>query len=128
MEGNDQMSRGDGFNMTFSERLARLDEAERNIVQMMQCAGQCLAEVSKDKTASRQAENQAIEFLRKLALAEKMIDEQLNYLGDVGVGAAHEGSSYSQLRYKLMAEEKVAWLRDQIVKFRAQRSSDAGSA
>ncbi|KRZ42997.1 Protein Shroom4 [Trichinella pseudospiralis] len=127
-EGNDQMSRGDGFNMAFSERLARLDEAERNIVQMMQCAGQCLAEVSKDKTASRQAENQAIEFLRKLALAEKMIDEQLNYLGDVGVGAAHEGSSYSQLRYKLMAEEKVAWLRDQIVKFRAQRSSDAGSA
>uniref|UniRef100_A0A5S6QKW6 Mediator of RNA polymerase II transcription subunit 11 n=1 Tax=Trichuris muris TaxID=70415 RepID=A0A5S6QKW6_TRIMR len=107
--------------MSFSERLAKLDDVEKSIVHLVQSAGQCLAEIGKDKTATRLAESQAQDFVRRLQTIEKTIIEQINYLSEVGVGAAHESSAYSQLQAKLATEEKVNYVYERLAAFRGLR-------
>ncbi|CDW55939.1 Mediator of RNA polymerase II transcription subun it 11 [Trichuris trichiura] len=109
--------------MSFSERLAKLDDVEKSIVHLVQSAGQCLAEIGKDKTATRLAESQAQDFTRRLQAIEKTIIEQINYLSEVGVGAAHESSAYSQVQVKLAVEEKVNYVYEMLAEFRRRRES-----
>ncbi|XP_064639079.1 mediator of RNA polymerase II transcription subunit 11-like [Lineus longissimus] len=78
-----------------SDKLQQLDNIERDVANALQCAGQAIVEMSKDKPSQKQVENHTTNFLKTLEGVENGLSKQINYLTQVSTGQPHEGSSYA---------------------------------
>jgi len=88
-------------------RLQQLDDVEREVADVLRAAATCMSEASKEKIAPKTVERFATEYLGKLKNIETSMLEQINYLNQIGAGAAHEGSVYLPLRQRRSAAERT---------------------
>jgi len=92
--------------MSLKSRLQQLDDVEKDVAESLRIAAQCLAEAGKEKIAPKSIERHATEYLTKLKNVEMSLLEQINYLNQIGAGAAHEGSAYLSLRQQRFANDR----------------------
>lgn len=62
-----------------------------------------------------QVENHASEFLNTVRLIENRLLGHINYLSQMGVGSAHEGSSYSASRDQQAAVNRLDYIHEKVI-------------
>jgi len=96
------------------ERIAVLDDIEKNISSVLQYASQALQELSKDKPANKQVEGHTQQFIKTLTSVEIELSKQISYLTQVSTGQAHEGSSYNKQKELALAMQRAQTVRDSL--------------
>ncbi|KAF2358579.1 Mediator complex subunit Med11 [Trinorchestia longiramus] len=96
------------------ERIQALDNIEKDIANVLQYAGQSLAELSKDKPANKQVETHTSQFLKTLTSVETELTKQISYLTQVSTGQAHEGSCYSSQKTLQMSWHRLQHIKNEI--------------
>nr|CAG4641393.1 EOG090X0LXA [Eulimnadia texana] len=96
------------------ERLQALDSVEKEIANALQCAGQSLLELSKDKPSMKQVESHASQFHKALNHVESELSKHINYLTQVSTGQPHEGSAYGSQKMWKMAWHRLEHTRSRL--------------
>ncbi|KAM4565374.1 mediator of RNA polymerase II transcription subunit 11 [Fundulus heteroclitus] len=78
-----------------NERLRLLEEVEKEIAVVLQCAGNIVLELSKDKHNASLLDRQLVQFQTSINRVESELSAQIRYLTQVATGQPHEGSTYS---------------------------------
>ncbi|XP_027894392.1 mediator of RNA polymerase II transcription subunit 11 [Xiphophorus couchianus] len=78
-----------------NERLRVLEEVEKDIAVVLQCAGNIVLELSKDKHNASHLDRQLVQFQTSISRVENELGAQIRYLTQVATGQPHEGSTYS---------------------------------
>ncbi|XP_038159096.1 mediator of RNA polymerase II transcription subunit 11 [Cyprinodon tularosa] len=78
-----------------NERLRLLEEVEKEIAVVLQCAGNIVLELSKDKHNASFLDRQLVQFQTSINRVESELSAQIRYLTQVATGQPHEGSTYS---------------------------------
>ncbi|CAH0556425.1 unnamed protein product [Brassicogethes aeneus] len=96
------------------ERIQVLDSIEKDIITCLHSAGQVMAELSKEKSSLKQAENHTQMFLKTLGAVESKLTDQINYLTQVSTGQPHEGSGYASQKVLQMAWHRLEHARSRV--------------
>lgn len=76
--------------------------------------GQVFAELGKEKSSLKQAENHTQTFLKTLGSVESRLTEQINYLTQVSTGQPHEGSGYASQKVLQMGWHRLEHARSRV--------------
>uniref|UniRef100_T1J453 Mediator of RNA polymerase II transcription subunit 11 n=1 Tax=Strigamia maritima TaxID=126957 RepID=T1J453_STRMM len=96
------------------ERLQQLEAIEKDIMNILQSAGQAVQELSKDKPPGKSVEGHTNNYLKTLASVETGLSKQINYLTQVSTGQPHEGSSYAAQKVLQMAWHRLEHARSRV--------------
>ncbi|XP_001640033.2 mediator of RNA polymerase II transcription subunit 11 isoform X1 [Nematostella vectensis] len=96
------------------DRLKQLEEIEKDIVKVMQSAGETIAELSNENPSEDMVNMKATEFVKSLEGVEKGLTEQINYLTQVATGQPHEGSTYGVDKDFELATSRTAIVKEQL--------------
>lgn len=99
-----------GENMA-NERLRALEEVEKEIAMVLQCAGNIVLELSKDKHNASLLDRQLVQFQSSVNRVESELSGQIRYLTQVATGQPHEGSTYSARKDCQMALNRAEYAR-----------------
>lgn len=77
-------------------------------------SGSALAELGKEKSSQKNAENHTQQFLKSLNSVETKLSDQINYLTQVSTGQPHEGSGYASAKVLQMAWHRIQHARGRI--------------
>jgi len=75
-------------------RLLELEEVDKEILLLLTAAASCLTELGKDKSVIKNAEAQAVSFIKKLDNVDKVLAQKIQHLGQISSGGSHEGTHY----------------------------------
>ncbi|XP_004080112.2 mediator of RNA polymerase II transcription subunit 11 [Oryzias latipes] len=94
-----------------NERLRVLEEVEKEIAMVLQCAGNIVLELSKDKQIAnwKEVERQLLQFQSSTNRVESELSAQIRYLTQVATGQPHEGSTYSARKDCQMALNRAEY-------------------
>ncbi|KAF6730818.1 Mediator of RNA polymerase II transcription subunit 11 [Oryzias melastigma] len=92
-----------------NERLRALEEVEKEIAMVLQCAGNIVLELSKDKQIASFVERQLLQFQSSINRVESELSAQIRYLTQVATGQPHEGSTYSARKDCQMALNRAEY-------------------
>ncbi|XP_061524878.1 mediator of RNA polymerase II transcription subunit 11 [Phycodurus eques] len=92
-----------------NERLRALEEVEKEIAMVLQCAGNILMELSKDKHNASLLDRQLVQFQSSVNRVEGELSGQIRYLTQVATGQPHEGSTYSSRKDCQMALNRAEY-------------------
>ncbi|CAL8122310.1 unnamed protein product [Orchesella dallaii] len=104
------------------DRLTALDQVEKDILSCLQCAGQVLNELSKDKPSAKAADTHTNNFLKTLNNVEVEMTKHVNYLTQVSTGQAHEGSSYASQKVLQMAWHRSEHARSKVLELERNKN------
>ncbi|XP_002164790.1 mediator of RNA polymerase II transcription subunit 11-like [Hydra vulgaris] len=94
--------------MSFStsrDRLQQLEEIERDLVAVIESAGQSLLELSKEQPSEDYIISRTTEFLKGLEAVEKNLSEQISYLSNATTSHQHEAGIYGEeKKFQLVCE------------------------
>ncbi|XP_055340856.1 mediator of RNA polymerase II transcription subunit 11-like [Paramacrobiotus metropolitanus] len=76
------------------KRLQELEQVDKDIIQLISLAGQCLQELSKEKPVSKTAEGHCTNFLKTLEGIDRTLAQQVSHLQQISTGVTHEGTHY----------------------------------
>lgn len=110
------------------EKIQVLDSIEKDIISCLQCAGQALLELSKEKSSQKQAESNTNQFLKTLSQVETKLSEQINYLTQVSTGQPHEGSGYASQKVLQMAWHRLEHVRSWVNELDRLKASHLAAA
>ncbi|TWW63678.1 Mediator of RNA polymerase II transcription subunit 11, partial [Takifugu flavidus] len=94
-----------------NERLRALEEVEKEIAMVLQCAGNIVLELSKDKHNASLLDRQLVQFQSSVNRVESELSGQIRYLTQVATGQPHEGSTYSSRKDCQMALNRAEYAR-----------------
>ncbi|KAG2468726.1 MED11 polymerase, partial [Polypterus senegalus] len=100
----------DQINMA-NDRLRALEEVEKEIGTVLQCAGNIILELSKEKHNASFLDRQLSQFTTSVNRVETELSNQIRYLTQVATGQPHEGSTYSARKDCQMALNRVDYAR-----------------
>ncbi|CAI5444868.1 unnamed protein product [Caenorhabditis angaria] len=87
------------------DRLKTIVGTEKQIDELMKCSKDCLQELLKDRQISKtKMEETATTFRRLINQVENELNNQMQYLSNVCVGSAHQGSTFGSLQNSHLAE------------------------
>ncbi|XP_056156021.1 mediator of RNA polymerase II transcription subunit 11 [Lampris incognitus] len=86
-----------------NERLRSLEDVEKEIAMILQCAGNIILELSKDKHNASFLDRQLAQFQTSVNRVESELSAQIRYLTQVATGQPHESSTYSSRKDCQMA-------------------------
>ncbi|XP_061136783.1 mediator of RNA polymerase II transcription subunit 11 [Syngnathus typhle] len=92
-----------------NERLRVLEEVEKEIAMILQCAGNIVMELSKDKHNASLLDRQLVQFQSSVGRVETELSGQIRYLTQVATGQPHEGSTYSSRKDCQMALNRAEY-------------------
>lgn len=92
-----------------NERLRALEEVEKEIAMILQCAGNIVQELSKDKHNASLLDRQLLQFQSSVNRVESELSAQIRYLTQVATGQPHEGSTYSARKDCQMALNRAEY-------------------
>lgn len=92
-----------------NERLRALEEVEKEIAVVLQCAGTIVLELSKDKHNASLLDRQLVQFQTSVNRVESELSGQIRYLTQVATGQPHEGSTYSARKDCQMALNRAEY-------------------
>ncbi|XP_062239768.1 mediator of RNA polymerase II transcription subunit 11 [Platichthys flesus] len=92
-----------------NERLRALEEVEKEIALILQCAGNIVLELSKDKHNASLLDRQLVQFQSSVTRVESELSTQIRYLTQVATGQPHEGSTYSARKDCQMALNRAEY-------------------
>lgn len=92
-----------------NERLRALEEVEKEIAMILQCAGTIVLELSKDKHNASLLDRQLLQFQSSVNRVESELSAQIRYLTQVATGQPHEGSTYSARKDCQMAMNRAEY-------------------
>ncbi|KAK2900316.1 mediator of RNA polymerase II transcription subunit 11 [Channa argus] len=92
-----------------NERLRALEEVEKEIGTILQCAGNIVLELSKDKHNASLLDRQLVQFQGSVNRVESELSAQIRYLTQVATGQPHEGSTYSARKDCQMALNRAEY-------------------
>ena len=87
-------------------RIEQLKQIEKEVVSILQNAGQALTEISKDRPSQKSVDQLNQHVMANIKNVDAKLSEQIKYLTQVSTGHPHEGSSYASQRVL-----QTAWLR-----------------
>uniref|UniRef100_A0A3B3Z7G6 Mediator of RNA polymerase II transcription subunit 11 n=1 Tax=Periophthalmus magnuspinnatus TaxID=409849 RepID=A0A3B3Z7G6_9GOBI len=90
-------------------RLRALEEVEKEIAMILQCAGNIVLELSKDKHNASLLDRQLLQFQSSVNRVESELSAQIRYLTQVATGQPHEGSTYSARKDCQMALNRAEY-------------------
>ncbi|CDQ83400.1 mediator of RNA polymerase II transcription subunit 11-like [Oncorhynchus nerka] len=94
-----------------NDRLRALEEVENQIATILQCAGNIVLELSKDKHNASFLDRQLSQFTGSVSRVETELSSQIKYLTQVATGQPHEGSTYSARKDCQMALNRAEYAR-----------------
>ncbi|XP_028653798.1 mediator of RNA polymerase II transcription subunit 11 [Erpetoichthys calabaricus] len=94
-----------------NDRLRALEEVEKEIGTVLQCAGNIILELSKEKHNASFLDRQLSQFTTSVNRVETELSNQIRYLTQVATGQPHEGSTYSARKDCQMALNRVDYAR-----------------
>ncbi|KAM6949637.1 mediator of RNA polymerase II transcription subunit 11 [Aplochiton taeniatus] len=94
-----------------NERLRALEDVEKEIATILQCAGNIVLELSKDKHNASLLDRQLGQFQGSVNRVETELSSQIRYLTQVATGQPHEGSTYSARKDCQMALNRAEYAR-----------------
>ncbi|XP_061565906.1 mediator of RNA polymerase II transcription subunit 11 [Cololabis saira] len=92
-----------------NERLRSLEDVEKEIAMILQCAGNIVLELSKDKQVASFLDKQLVQFQNSINRVESELSAQIRYLTQVATGQPHEGSTYSARKDCQMALNRAEY-------------------
>nr|XP_040037697.1 mediator of RNA polymerase II transcription subunit 11 [Gasterosteus aculeatus aculeatus] len=92
-----------------NERLRALEDVEKEIATILQCAGNIVLELSKDKHNASLLDRQLVQFQGSVNRVESELSGQIRYLTQVATGQPHEGSTYSARKDCQMALNRAEY-------------------
>ncbi|XP_028330038.1 mediator of RNA polymerase II transcription subunit 11 isoform X2 [Gouania willdenowi] len=92
-----------------NERLRSLEDVEKEIATVLQCAGNIVLELSKDKQNASFLDRQLVQFQSSVNRVESELSSQIRYLTQVATGQPHEGSTYSARKDCQMALNRAEY-------------------
>ncbi|KAM6909000.1 mediator of RNA polymerase II transcription subunit 11 [Xenentodon cancila] len=92
-----------------NERLRVLEDVEKEIAMILQCAGNIVLELSKDKQVASFLDKQLVQFQGSINRVESELSAQIRYLTQVATGQPHEGSTYSARKDCQMALNRAEY-------------------
>ncbi|XP_049424880.1 mediator of RNA polymerase II transcription subunit 11 [Epinephelus fuscoguttatus] len=92
-----------------NERLRALEDVEKEIAMILQCAGNIVLELSKDKHNASLLDRQLVQFQSSVNRVESELSSQIRYLTQVATGQPHEGSTYSARKDCQMALNRAEY-------------------
>lgn len=92
-----------------NERLRALEDVEKEIAMILQCAGNIVLELSKDKHNASLLDRQLVQFQSSVNRVESELSGQIRYLTQVATGQPHEGSTYSARKDCQMALNRAEY-------------------
>ncbi|XP_029382532.1 mediator of RNA polymerase II transcription subunit 11 [Echeneis naucrates] len=95
--------------MMANERLRVLEDVEKEIAMILQCAGNIVLELSKDKHNASFLDRQLVQFQSSVNRVESELSAQIRYLTQVATGQPHEGSTYSARKDCQMALNRAEY-------------------
>jgi len=98
-----------------AKRLKQLEESEKDIIEVIQCAASAIEELSKDTPSEEVITSKTAHFLKMLEEIERKLLEQIHYLSQVTTSQQHEGSVYA-----IEKSFDLAFWKTQIIKKRVQ--------
>ncbi|PAA70908.1 hypothetical protein BOX15_Mlig015581g1, partial [Macrostomum lignano] len=96
------------------DRLAKLEEVEKKVDQVLQFASNTLEEMGKDRTVQKTVDDHTKKFINSLREVEKDMLEQLTYLNQVSCGHPYESSAYAARLQSDQATEQAAIVANQL--------------
>ena len=75
-------------------RIEQLEEIEKDVISILQTAGNTLSEIAKDRPAQKTVDQHTQKVMSDIKSVEQNLSEQIKYLTQVSTGHPHEGSSY----------------------------------
>ncbi|XP_061106136.1 mediator of RNA polymerase II transcription subunit 11 [Conger conger] len=94
-----------------NDRLRALEDVEREIHVVLQCAGNVVLELSKEKHNASSLDRQLSQFTSSINRVESELSSQIRYLTQVATGQPHEGSTYSARKDCQMALNRAEYAR-----------------
>ncbi|KAG7484118.1 hypothetical protein MATL_G00045610 [Megalops atlanticus] len=94
-----------------NDRLRALEDVEREIAVVLQCAGNVVLELSKEKHNASFLDRQLSQFTSSINRVEGELSSQIRYLTQVATGQPHEGSTYSARKDCQMALNRAEYAR-----------------
>ncbi|KAJ8266221.1 hypothetical protein GJAV_G00127890 [Gymnothorax javanicus] len=94
-----------------NDRLRVLEDVEREIAVVLQCAGNVILELSKEKHNASFLDRQLTQFTSSINRVESELSSQIRYLTQVATGQPHEGSTYSARKDCQMALNRAEYAR-----------------
>ena len=75
-------------------RIEQLKQIEKEVVGILQSAGQALQEISRDRPSQKHVDQLNTQVMANIKNVDSKLSEQIKYLTQVSTGHPHEGSSY----------------------------------
>ncbi|KAJ8387886.1 hypothetical protein AAFF_G00149210 [Aldrovandia affinis] len=94
-----------------NDRLRLLEDVEKEIAVVLQCAGTVVLELSKEKHNASLLDRQLSQFTTSINRVESELSSQIRYLTQVATGQPHEGSTYSARKDCQMALNRAEYAR-----------------
>ncbi|XP_036404782.1 mediator of RNA polymerase II transcription subunit 11-like [Megalops cyprinoides] len=94
-----------------NDRLRALEDVEKEIAVILQCAGNIVLELSKEKHNGGLLDRQLSQFMGSVNRVESELSSQIRYLTQVATGQPHEGSTYSSRKDCQMALNRAEYAR-----------------
>ncbi|XP_029113440.1 mediator of RNA polymerase II transcription subunit 11 [Scleropages formosus] len=94
-----------------NDRLRALEDVEKEIAVILQCAGNVVLELSKEKPNGSLLDRQLSQFTSAVNRVESELSSQIRYLTQVATGQPHEGSTYSARKDCQMALNRAEYAR-----------------
>ncbi|KAL4631401.1 Med11 protein-like [Arapaima gigas] len=94
-----------------NDRLRALEDVEKEIAVILQCAGNVVLELSKEKPNASLLDRQLSQFTGAVNRVESELSSQIRYLTQVATGQPHEGSTYSARKDCQMALNRAEYAR-----------------
>ncbi|KAK3550423.1 hypothetical protein QTP86_025157 [Hemibagrus guttatus] len=94
-----------------NDRLRALEDVEKEIAVVLQCAGTIVLELSKEKHNASLLDRQLNQFQTSINRIESELSSQIRYLTQVATGQPHEGSTYSARKDCQMALNRAEYAR-----------------
>ncbi|TKR64422.1 hypothetical protein L596_024955 [Steinernema carpocapsae] len=115
-------------NAELQKRLDDLNNVDTKIAEVIKCAQTCISELAKDKQISRTKMEEASQNFRKtLNVIDTTMTAQLDYLANVCVGSAHQGSMHASVQNMALLDEANEMMREELLRIAAkanQRDED----
>jgi len=76
------------------DKIAKLNDVEKNIIEALSNSGKVLEELSKDKLIMKQCDPVIQGFSKSIREIDQEIQSQLSYINRISMGYPHDGSTY----------------------------------
>ena len=95
-------------------RIEQLDQIEKDVINILQTAGQFMQDFTKDRPSQKQADLLCQQVMGSIKNVDNKLSEQIKYLTQVSTGHPHEGSSYPSQKILQTAWHRLEHARSRV--------------